>query len=40
MRAAWSAIAASALLLVYEPATNTWTMLLGPSAAPASYGPG
>ena len=24
----------------YEPATNTWTMLLAPSGAPASYGPG
>ena len=24
----------------YEPATNTWTMLLPPSGAPASYGPG
>ena len=24
----------------YEPATNTWTMLLGPCGAPASYGPG
>jgi hypothetical protein len=24
----------------YHPATNTWTLLLGPSAAPASYGPG
>lgn len=24
----------------YEPATNTWTMLLGPSDAPASSGPG
>jgi len=24
----------------YEPATNTWTLMLGPSAAPASYGPG
>lgn len=24
----------------YEPATNTWTMMLGPSGAPASYGPG
>ena len=24
----------------YEPATNTWAMLLAPSAAPASYGPG
>lgn len=24
----------------YQPATNTWTLLLGPSDAPASYGPG
>lgn len=24
----------------YQPATNTWTMLLAPSNAPASYGPG
>lgn len=24
----------------YEPATNTWTLLLAPSDSPASYGPG
>ena len=24
----------------YQPASNTWTMLLAPSQAPASYGPG
>ncbi len=27
-------------LWAYEPTTNTWTMLLAPSGAPASFGPG